>query len=167
MSIGEVHTLWDSLAGLFILVIIQTCCIIDRLWDQKYRKCMGGIAPLALSWTQSWYEILTECWILPRALGRRILIWGVGLGIISECGLSQLIYNQGCLLFWNLWCFVRFVFHKYFPKIRILSSRNRFIQEQSEWIISRLPSLSICQSFDFMTNSSNTFEIMAIFEQLL
>ena len=55
-------------------------------------------------------------WMLDSPQGRRILIWGVGLRINSECGLSQLIYNQGCLLFWNLWCFVRFVFHKYFPK---------------------------------------------------
>lgn len=46
-------------------------------------------------------------------------LWGVGFRINFECGLSQLIYNQGykCLLFWNLWCSVRFfVFHKYFPK---------------------------------------------------
>ena len=103
---------------------------------------MGGIAPLALSAEHIW-EILTECWIvlgLPWAGGFWFEVWGINL----ECGLSQLIYNQRCLLFWNLWCFVSgLYFINIFQKIWILSSRNRFIQEQNEWIISTLPSFHL------------------------
>ena len=91
--------------------------------------------------TLSWTHLRNINWMLdcPRQED-----FDLRCGINLECGLSQLIYNQGCLLFWNLRCFVSgLYFINIFQKIWILSSRNRFIQEQNEWIISPLPSFHL------------------------
>ena len=103
---------------------------------------MGGIAPLALSAEHIW-EILTECWIvtgLPWAGGFWFEVWDQFRVWVESINLQSEMF---AILKSLMFC-VRFVFHKYFPKkIWILSSRNRFIQEQNEWIISPLPSFHL------------------------